>query len=258
MASERFCLCLRPTVLCSAPPCFGLVLNDAGFWALKTGVLSSLKSKLVPDEGRVRLVLFGLFKGLQFEINLRCQTQLYLGLWERETYRVIRRVAQTAEFFVDIGAGKGELCAFFATLEGIRRIVAIEPDEVETMCANLNHNGIHLGRVEVLRKFVGTKKDADHIEVDQLGISHVVRGLIKIDVDGSEFDVLQSGKTLFSEGKVDVLVETHSFELEKNCIEWLQARGYNCTIIKNAWWRRIIPEQRPILHNRWFFATTQP
>src|SRR5262245_35394647 len=163
---------------------------------MKMGVLSSIKSRLVPDKCRVRLVSFGLFKGLRFEINLRSQAQLYLGLLERETYRAIRRAAQTAEWFVDIGAGKGELCAFFATLQRIKRVVAIEPNELEimTLCANFNHNGIDLGRVEVLRKFVGTKKDADHIEVDQFGISHVVRGLIKIDVDGSEFDVLQSGR----------------------------------------------------------------
>src|SRR5436189_3772112 len=100
---------------------------------MKTGVLASIKSKLVPDECRVRLVLFGLFKGLRFEINLRSQTQLYLGLWERETYRAIRRAAETGEWFVDIGAGKGELCAFFSTLQRIRRVVAIEPNEIEAM-----------------------------------------------------------------------------------------------------------------------------
>jgi hypothetical protein len=224
---------------------------------MKTGVLTSIKSKLVPDERRVRLVLFGLFKGLQFEINLRSQTQLYLGLWERETYSAIRRAAQSAEWFVDIGAGKGELCVFFARLQRIRRVIAIEPDDAETktLRANLNYNGIDLRRVEVLRKFVGTKKAADHIELDQLDISRAVRGLIKIDVDGFELDVLQSGNSLFSEGNVDVLVETHSFELEKSCIEWLQVRGFNSKIIKNAWWRSIIPEQRPISHNRWFFAT---
>jgi hypothetical protein len=79
----------------------------------------------------------------------------------------------------------------------------------------LNHNGIDVRRVEVLRKFVGTKKDADHIEIDQFDVSRAVRGLIKIAVDGLELHVLQSGKSLFSEGNVDVLVETHSLSLKK-------------------------------------------
>ena len=142
------------------------------------------------------------------------------GPWERETYRAISSAAQTAEFFVDIGAGKGELCAFFATLEGIRRIVAIEPDEVETMSANLNHNEYSSWPRRSLEKVCWHEERCrSHREVDApTQFRHVVRRLIKIDVDGSEFDVLQSGKTLFSEGKVEVLVETHSFELEKNCL----------------------------------------
>src|SRR5262249_30677752 len=117
---------------CTAPP--RLVDVASVSWrAMKMGVLSSIKSRLVPDKCRVRLVSFGLFKGLRFEINLRSQAQLYLGLLERETYRAIRRAAQTAEWFVDIGAGKGELCAFFATLQRIKRVVAIEPNELEIM-----------------------------------------------------------------------------------------------------------------------------
>jgi Methyltransferase FkbM domain len=224
---------------------------------MKSGLVSAIKTKLVPDESSVRPVLFGIFKGLRFDINLRSQTQLYLGLWERETFDTIRRASRSAEWFVDIGAGQGELCTLFATLRHVRRVVAIEPIEpaVIALRANLHHNSIHLDRVELFRKFVGTKKSADHIEIDQLGINLLVHGLIKIDVDGSEFDVLQSGKNLFSQGKVDVLVETHSLELEEICIDWLRKRGYSCTIIKNAWWRSVIPEQRPGLHNRWFFAT---
>ena len=160
-------------------------------------------------------------------------------------------------WFVDIGAGKGELCTLFATLPHVQRVVAIEPNNMEmaTLRANLIHNNIDLSRVETLTKFVGTKVDTEYVEVDQLGLSDVLRGLIKIDVDGFEFDVLKSGTQLFSEGKSDILVETHSPELERDCIEWLKTRGYTCNIIKNAWWRIMIPEQRPLPHNRWLFAT---
>ncbi len=224
---------------------------------MKTGIVSAIKSKLVSDESAVRTVLFGPFRGLRFDLTLRSQAQVYLGLWERETYGVIRRETQSAEWFVDIGAGKGELCTLFATLPHVQRVVAIEPNDMEvaTLRANLIHNNIDLSRVETLTKFVGTKIGTDYVEVDQLGLSDVLRGLIKIDVDGVEFDVLKSGTHLFSEGKSDILVETHSPELERDCIEWLKTRGYTCNIIKNAWWRIMIPEQRPLPHNRWLFAT---
>jgi precorrin-6B methylase 2 len=223
---------------------------------MKSGALSALKSKLFSNESRVRRVLFGLLKGQLLDINLHNQSQVYFGLWERETYGAIRRASRSAKWFVDIGAGRGELCVFFATLPGVSRVIAIEPSNVETngLVANLKHNNIVRGRVEVLTKFVGTKRDPGYVEIDQLGLNQSACGFIKIDVDGSELDVLQSGKKVLSEGNVELLVETHSVDLEKVCIEWLQGHGYTCSIIRNAWWRSVIPEQRPIVHNRWFFA----
>jgi len=224
---------------------------------MKSRPLTAIKSKLVSDRSRVRRIPFGLFKGQRLDINFRFQSQIYFGLCERETYGVIRRASQNAEWFVDVGAGRGELCILFAALPRVHRLVAIEPNDIEiaSMLANLRHNNIGGDRVEILVKFAGTKRDVSYIELDQLDLNKSARGFIKIDVDGAEFDVLQSGKRLFAEGNVEVLVETHSSELEKICIEWLQAYGYSCEIIENAWWRRLIPEQRPIPHNRWLFAT---
>ena len=128
---------------------------------MKSGLVSAIKKKLVPDESRVQPVLFGIFKGLRFDINLRSQTQLYLGLWERETFDTIRRASRSAEWFVDIGAGQGELCTLFATLRHVRRVVAIEPIEpaVIALRANLDHNSIHLDRVELFRKIRRHKKE---------------------------------------------------------------------------------------------------
>ena len=34
----------------------------------------------------------------------------------------------------------------------------------------------------------------------------------------------------------------------------LESAGYAVTVIKNAWWRVFVPEQRPIPHNRWLVA----
>jgi hypothetical protein len=51
-----------------------------------------------------------------------------------------------------------------------------------------------------------------------------------------------------------LIIETHSPELEKGCIAMLEAMGYRCEIIGNAWYRALIPEHRGIPHNRWFVA----
>lgn len=160
--------------------------------------LSYVKSLAVPDASRVRRVPFGLFKGIRLDINLRSQTQTVLGLWERETYAAIRQAASRAQWFIDVGAGKGELCIYFANLDRLTRIIAIEPSqtEAEALAANLGCNSIAPNRVELLQKFCGTKGDDDHIQLDQLGISPENAGFIKIDVDGFELDVLRSGRQL--------------------------------------------------------------
>jgi len=140
---------------------------------MKSGVVSAIKSKLLSGESRVRPVLFGPFRGLRFDLNLQYQAQVYFGLWERETYGVIQRATQTAEWFVDIGAGQGELCTLFAKLQAVQRIIAIEPSEIAmaSLRANLSHNNIRLSRVETLTKFVGTKVGAAEYIVTSLGLT---------------------------------------------------------------------------------------
>jgi|SRR6516164_6824945 hypothetical protein len=60
---------------------------------------------------------------------------------------------------------------------------------------------------------------------------------------------------LLDEGNVAILIETHSDQLEADCRAWLLERNYKTSIIKNAWWRRILPDGRVIAHNRWLSAS---
>jgi hypothetical protein len=50
------------------------------------------------------------------------------------------------------------------------------------------------------------------------------------------------------------LIETHSLDLERGCIELLAGHGYVTRIIPNAWWRIAVPEQRHGEINRWLAA----
>jgi Methyltransferase FkbM domain len=163
-----------------------------------------------------------------------------------------------------VGVGSRELCILAAKLKNVTRIIAIEPDQamVKSLQANIDHNEILYndilsGRIEIIEKFIGAQNSDKYITLDQLNIDHSLHGFIKIDVDGSEFDVLRSGQQLLSYTNVDILVETRSYELERNCVNFLENLGYTCRIIKPVWWRSLIPEQRPREHNRWLFATPQ-
>src|SRR5258707_8840217 len=94
---------------------------------MRTGLLSAIKSAVVPAGVRPRKVAFGLYRGLTFEVDLRFETKLYLGLWERETYDWIQAAISRCAWAIDVGAGHGELCVHLMRSSAIDQIFAFEP-----------------------------------------------------------------------------------------------------------------------------------
>jgi hypothetical protein len=76
--------------------------------------------------------------------------------------------------------------------------------------------------------------------------------LIKIDVDGAEAKILAGASRIQAIPDIRWLIETHSQKLERTCIKSRQGAGFKTEIIRNAWWRAILLEQRPIA--RWLVA----
>ncbi|HMJ89548.1 MAG TPA: FkbM family methyltransferase [Candidatus Acidoferrum sp.] len=225
---------------------------------MKVGALSALKRCLVPAGVQARRVPFGLYRGIVLELDLKDRTQLFLGLWERETYRWMRTAARRCEWMIDVGAGRGELCLFFLKHSRACPVVAIEPQasERELMRRNLALNGHESNDALIwVDKLIGCDDGSEFLPLDKLPVDFTRPGFIKIDVDGAEMEVLRSGEALFTHAPIDLLVETHSLQLEQECLSFLENLGLVCRIIPNAWWRSIIPEHRPIGHNRWLWAT---
>src|SRR5207302_6147251 len=53
---------------------------------MRSGVLSNIKRLVVPPGETVRAIRGGPFRGLKMNLALASQTQIYLGLFEREVY----------------------------------------------------------------------------------------------------------------------------------------------------------------------------
>ena len=221
-------------------------------------LVSAIKSAIVPAGVQPRKMPLGLYKGLTLEMDFRYEAQLYLGLCERETYPWIRRAMRRCVWAVDVGAGHGELCVRLMQSPAGGPIVAFEPQasKVAVLLRNAALNKYENDRrLMVVEKLAGPATSNGCLAIDDLPLDRRERGFLKIDVDGAEVAVLEGAKTILDRGLVDVLVETHSAALERECIAFLSGRGYDCTVINNAWWRVILPEQRPIEHNRWLWAT---
>jgi hypothetical protein len=213
----------------------------------------ALKRLIFSDGRRLRRLHGGIAKGSLMELDLAHQTQRYLGLDEREVFSSIRRLIPGCQTIVDVGANDGYYTLAFLRSEA-KHVIACEPGPaVELLLRNAEANGYFPGgRLKVVPRFIGMGKNS-------LSVSELLAGspgpiLIKVDIEGGELELLKSAEKSDRLKDVRWLIETHSTMLEEQCIGWLEAHGYTTRIIYNARWRALLPEQRPIPHNRWLVA----
>ena len=188
------------------------------------------------------------------ELNLASQLQRYLGLDERELLASFNTLIPKCKSLVDIGANDGYYTLAFLK-SSAECVVACEPgDALERLLHNVTANGYQKdGRFIIERRLVG---EGEEQGVSVTALVNDLPGpiLLKVDIDGGEFDLVRSAENCKRLSEIYWIMETHSKELEANCLTWFQANGYQTKVIKNAWWRTFLPEQRPLIHNRWLIA----
>jgi hypothetical protein len=222
-------------------------------------LLSAIKTAVVPDEPKPRTIRYGAFRGIQLDLSLKHRSQVYLGLYERETHAWLRKFSKGIKTGIDIGAAEGELTLFFLKLTNAEKVLAFEPSPVclAVLRRNLELNGVDprtTDRLSINQSLVGCSNSETTISLDSLVSSIQAPCFIKMDVDGAEEDILLGAKEFNRLPGVRWLIETHSEALEKSCLNLLTQAGFQTKVIKNAWWRIILPEVRPIAHNRWLAA----
>jgi hypothetical protein len=226
---------------------------------MKSGLLSKAKTAIIRGGRRTYIVPFGLYRGLKLELDLRYNLQVLTGLWELETHQYLEEWSDY-EWIIDVGAGTGELCLFMLKRKPrIKKIVAIEPnnDEVQRMKLNFKLNPeLDVTRITVVERRIGTATTEGELRLDDFDKDiGIAPGIIKIDVDGYEVEVLNGGSEILQRPNVDVLVETHSAVLENESVRLLRSFGFSTKVIKNGWYRWFLPENRPGDHNRWLWAS---
>lgn len=191
------------------------------------------------------------------ELDLAHDTHRYLGLYERELHKWFRSFSDGIETAVDVGAAEGEYTLYFLMKTSAKKVFAFEPLEEnrQIMLANLTLN--HLAENERLflsPRLVGREASAQMCTLDGIFSELATPCLIKLDVEGAEQGILEASRRVLELPGTRWIIETHSQQLEENCIKILKQYGYKTRIIKNAWWRFFWPEERPIAHNRWLIA----
>jgi Ribosomal protein L11 methyltransferase (PrmA) len=179
-------------------------------------------------------------RGVTMLLDRHYDLQRELGLYEVETHRAMRQFVRPGVMVIDVGAGDGYEALAFASLGAIVHAFDPDPEAIDALNANLALNPRLAPSIIVHPEaFPGG-------EVPQAAFA-------KVDVDGRERLILESLADVPA-----LLVETHSAELENDCLTFLRSNGYTTTVIANAWWRPFWPEERPIEHNRWLSAERVP
>jgi hypothetical protein len=215
--------------------------------------VKALIKRLLPQGCKLRRLRAGISCGLLMSINLQTQFQRYLGLDEREIAPAVRKLSASSRTLVDVGANDGYYTVAFLA-SSADRVIACEPSPAnDQLLANAMANGHQLSsRFQLERRLmgncVGEATLADILDDNPRPV------FIKVDIDGGELSVLQSIEPYPYLDEVSWVVETHSVELEQACIAWFSAHWFQSQIIEPAWWRRFIPERRPLSHNRWLVA----
>lgn len=228
---------------------------------MRSGLISKAKNKLVRGGHGTYVVPLGLYRGLRLNLDLQSNFQIFTGFCELETHRYLHKWTDY-RWAIDVGAGVGELSLFILKHKpNIRRIFAVEPNKAEVRHMKLNFQlnpDLDVTKMAIVERPVGTGEKPGELRLDQLGLEpESTPGLIKIDVDGYEIDVLKGASNILRWPNIDLLIETHSMSLEDRSIELLQNFGFATKVIKNGWYRRFIPEQRPTDHNRWLWASNR-
>ena len=220
-----------------------------------------VKPLLFRGGAQPRRIRFGPAAGAVMRLDRRNDLQREFGLYEVEASRFYRRYIGRDSIVYDVGANDGYSALVFAQLARAGRIVSFEPDAAarDRMEANLALNPEQAKRVTILPLFVGNGTAVyglPSVRLDQLIADGVAPSptFVKIDVDGPEVQVLEGMAGILSEATCAVFVEVHSPDLELACTEALKAARYRVRLVRNAWWRLLYPELRPIELNRWLFA----
>jgi hypothetical protein len=188
-------------------------------------------------------------------LDRRHHLQIEFGLYEAETQWVYRRHIGIGSVAYDVGAAFGDSALLMAARGA--DVWSFEPEPPVALEANLALNPDLEGRIHVYPPcFIGEGDGEGRRSLDALLLGHEVPAptFIKVDVEGAEVEVLRGSERVLAAYHPILLVEVHGLNLESQCLSLLSDAGYDTRIIRNAWWRHILPEHRLVKHNRWVLA----
>ncbi len=233
---------------------------------------SRLRRLVLTDAPKWRKVRSGISEGLWMRLQLPQQGRLWRGEHEVTVQRAILAAITPGAVFYDIGAHVGSIALGVTQLVGKSgRVVAFEadPQNVRNLESNAARNDL-TSSLQVISCAVwsysapgicfrcggtnsthgGVETDGQRpvlsgremIDVPAIALDDFVANggpaphLVKIDVEGGEYEVLRGGTELFAKHRPILVVEVHHEQAASQIYPWLTRFRY-----ANRW---IVPTER--------------
>ena len=205
----------------------------------------------------------GLSQGMWMQIRVPDEVGFWRGEHEPEVQKAILAAIRPGAVFYDVGAHVGAVALGAAQLVGQSgRVIAFDgdPENVERLRRNSARNemqdhlqvvhaavwsrtasdGISFRRGETVRSQGGVEADGNYpvlargeiINVPAITLDDFVAGggppprLVKIDVEGGEYEVLRGGSRLFATRRPLIIAEIHHQPAAEQITAWLEEYRY--------------------------------
>jgi Methyltransferase FkbM domain len=207
-----------------------------------------------PREGVPRRLPLGPGSGIRLQGDREPSLDQWFGLFESELAPYVRRFCTPGTRCVDVGSYNAYYALVFAKLSAAR-VRSYEPD-ARAAARSRRNVALNPGLatfIEIRQAAVGAATDPRRscLTLDEDLADWGPAGLLKIDVEGAEADVLSGASELLARDRPHVIVETHAWDLEVRCADALLRAGYRPHIVTP---RRLLPQRRSGSHNRWLVA----
>lgn len=218
--------------------------------------MQKIKRLVLGSERRPTRIVGGLARGVWMDLDRSSHLRLILGLYEPSIRPFLRKYADRAKVYYDVGSNAGFYSLLFASQEAAEQVHAFEPNP--RLIADFEHNmGLNPGlspKITLHPTPLGNGSGA--VRLDEL----IGEGklpwpdLVKIDVDGPEAEILRGSRELLHARRAVWIVETHSSELEVEVEALFHEAGYRTRFPPEPFWLRWFPEERLHLPNRHLVA----
>lgn len=204
-------------------------------------------------------------KGLQFPVKLPQDKLMWIGTWELDFAEALQKNVKPGWVCYDIGGYKGYYAGVMAmkgasevfvfepmpgNAEKIGKLIALNPSLPirlkEYAVSDTNGKAVFklmpeetMGKLEA-SSFQQDDQSVTELPVNCITLDELVRSggpepdFIKIDVEGAEEFVLKGGKELLQRKKPFLMIEVHSPEIGRRCMEILDPIYPHVTVLETG------------------------